>query len=64
MGDIQGAGQADERPVRDVKVEGFWMLSTKVTRAVFAVFIKDIGHDTGNTCWVYENGWKQKYGLH
>ncbi len=64
MGDIRGIGQADEQPVREVKVEGFWMLSTEVTRAMFAGFVKDTGHDTGSTCWVFENGWKQKYGLH
>ena len=39
MGDTQGIGQSDERPVREVKVAGFWMMRTEVTRAMFAAWV-------------------------
>jgi len=63
MGDTQGIGQSDERPVREVKVAGFWMMRTEVTRAMFAAFAQDINHEGGNRCWVFENGWTEKSGV-
>ncbi len=63
MGDIAGSGQADERPLREVEISGFWMMRTEVTRGMFARFVKDTGHDTGNHCWVHEGGWSEKDGL-
>jgi len=50
MGDITGSGQADERPLREVEISGFWMMRTEVTRAMFARFIEDTRHDTGDRC--------------
>jgi formylglycine-generating enzyme required for sulfatase activity len=63
MGDITGSGQADERPLREVAISGFWMMRTEVTRGMFARFVEDAGHDTGNRCWVHDGGWSEKDGL-
>jgi formylglycine-generating enzyme required for sulfatase activity len=63
MGDITGSGQADERPLREVEISGFWMMRTEVTRGMFARFVEDAGHDTGNRCWVHEGDWSEKDGL-
>ena len=63
MGDVNGSGQADERPVREVEISGFWMMRTEVTRGMFARFFEDTGHDTGNRCWVHDGGWSEKEGI-
>ncbi len=63
MGDIQGIGQADERPVREATVAGFWMMRTEVTRAMFAAFAQATDHDGGKRCWVFENGWSEQSGI-
>ena len=63
MGDVTGSGQADERPLREVGISGFWMMRTEVTRGMFAGFVEDTGHDTGSRCWVHEGGWSEKNGL-
>ena len=63
MGDITGSGQADEQPLREVDVSGFWMMRTEVTRGMFAHFAGDSGHHTGNRCWIHEGGWAEKDGL-
>ena len=63
MGDTGGLGQADERPLREVRVEGFWLMRSEVTRAMFAAFVEDTGHAVGDRCWVFEDGWKEKAGL-
>jgi formylglycine-generating enzyme required for sulfatase activity len=48
MGDTRGIGQADERPVRQVRVGDFWMMRTEVTRGMFALFAEDTGYETGS----------------
>ena len=63
MGDVNGSGQADERPVREVEISGFWMMRTEVTRGMLARFVEDTGHDTGNRCWVHDGGWSEKEGI-
>jgi len=63
MGDISGDGQADERPLREVEISGFWMMQTEVTRGMFARFVEDSGHDTGNRCWVHDGGWSERDDL-
>lgn len=63
MADITGSGQADERPLREVEISGFWMMRTEVTRGMFARFVEDTGHDTGNRCWVHDRGWSERNGL-
>ena len=40
MGDTSGVGQADEQPLREVAVQGFWMMRTEVTRAMFRRFVE------------------------
>jgi formylglycine-generating enzyme required for sulfatase activity len=62
MGDTQSIGQADERPVRGVRVGDFWMMRTEVTRGMFARFVEDTAHETGSKCWAFESGWKEKVG--
>ncbi|MEN8802036.1 MAG: SUMF1/EgtB/PvdO family nonheme iron enzyme, partial [Thiogranum sp.] len=63
MGDIAGSGQADERPLREVEINGFWMMRTEVTRGMFARFVEDTRHATGDRCWVHEGGWSEREGL-
>jgi formylglycine-generating enzyme required for sulfatase activity len=63
MGDTQGIGQPDERPVREVWVPDFWMMRTEVTREMFAAFAEETDYETGSKCWVFENGWTEKVGL-
>lgn len=63
MGDSNGIGQADEQPLREVAVQGFWMMRTEVTRAMFRRFVEATTHDTGNGCWIHEGEWILKEGL-
>lgn len=57
MGDIDGSGQADERPVREVVITGFWMMRTEVTRGMFARFVDATGHEMGEGCWEHDGEW-------
>ncbi len=63
MGDVQGGGQSDEKPLHQVRIEGFWMMRTEVTRGMFEQFVARTGYDAGNRCWVHEGGWVEKEGL-
>ena len=63
MGDLSGRGQTDERPVREVAISGFWMMRTEVTREMFDRFVAETGHQTGDGCWVFETGWRERDGL-
>ena len=63
LGDMTGTGQQDERPVKPIRIEGFWIQTTEVTRAAYSSFVSDQHHDTGNSCWVHEDGWVEKAGL-
>ena len=63
MGDHSGEGQADEYPVRTVRVEGFWMMTTEVTREMYARFSAATGREPGDSCWVFEGGWREQPGL-
>jgi formylglycine-generating enzyme len=40
------SGYAEERPVREVAVDGFWIDRTEVTNAQFAAFVKATGYVT------------------
>ncbi len=40
------AGDADEGPVREVRVDGFWLDRHEVTNAEFAAFVADTGYET------------------
>ena len=62
-GDVSGIGQSDEKPVREVLVPDFWMMSTEVTRGMYARFVEATGHDGGDRCWVFEDGWLERAGL-
>lgn len=62
MGDTQGIGQADGRPVREVRVGDFWMMRTEVTRGMFAPFVEDTAYETGSKCWVFESGCTETSG--
>lgn len=63
MGDSSGSGQADERPVHQVEMRGFWMMRTEVTRGMFARFVEDTRHAAGDRCWVFAAGWTERDGL-
>ena len=63
MGDVQGSGQSDEKPLHEVRIEGFWMMRTEVTRGMFERFATRTGYDAGDRCWVHDGGWVEKAGL-
>jgi formylglycine-generating enzyme required for sulfatase activity len=63
MGDTTGNGQADERPLREVHIAGFWMMPTEVTRGMLARFVAETGYATDDRCWVHEAGWVEREGL-
>ncbi len=46
MGSHSKEGRADEYPVHQVQVKGFWMDETEVTNAQFAAFVKATGYVT------------------
>ena len=60
MGDIQGGGDSDERPVHRVSVGAFGLGQTEVTVAQFRAFADASGYKTeaeqGDGCYVYANG--------
>ena len=60
MGDIQGGGYSDERPVHRVSVGAFGLGQTEVTVAQFRAFADASGYKTeaeqGDGCYVYANG--------
>ena len=60
MGDIQGGGDSDEKPVHRVSIKAFLMSATEVTVGQFRTFVKASGYKTeaeqGDGCYVYENG--------
>lgn len=37
-------GSADERPVHEVHLDGYWLARTEVTNAQYAAFVRDTGH--------------------
>lgn len=49
MGDINGTGEADEKPVRIVKVKGFRLSKYEVTKAQFAAFMRATGYQSGES---------------
>ena len=55
----------DEGPVHRVTIpEPFAVGKYEVTRGEFARFVSATGHDTGSSCWVWEDGkWKNRSGL-
>ena len=67
MGDIQGGGDSDEKPVHRVSVSAFLLSQTEVTVSQFRAFVDASGYKTeaeqGNGCYVYENGsWDWRSG--
>ncbi|MCK5718018.1 MAG: SUMF1/EgtB/PvdO family nonheme iron enzyme, partial [Thiomargarita sp.] len=58
MGDIQDAGDSDEKPVYTVTVAEFAMGKYEVTREEFNKFVKATGHTMGGCDWGGEN-WKE-----
>lgn len=58
MGDLTGKGQSDERPARQVAIEGFWMMSTEVTVAMYQEFVARTKHDNEAGCGFFSAGWQ------
>ena len=60
MGDIQGGGESNEKPVHRVSVGAFLLGQTEVTVGQFRAFVDASGYKTeaeqGDGCYVYENG--------
>ena len=46
MGDIQGSGSGDEKPVHTVTLSGFMMSATEVSVGQFRAFVEDTGYRT------------------
>ena len=63
LGDQSGKGQADEKPVRNIRLDGFWIQTTEVTRASYEQFVKETQYETGNSCWIHQDGWIEQTGL-
>ncbi|MEM1110373.1 MAG: formylglycine-generating enzyme family protein [Pseudomonadota bacterium] len=63
MGDSRGEGQSDEVPVRQVELQGFWMMASEVTVAMFERFVIETDYRTDSTCWVFVQGWQPREGL-
>jgi formylglycine-generating enzyme required for sulfatase activity/tetratricopeptide (TPR) repeat protein len=61
MGDIQGDGSSDEKPVHEVSVDGFAMSQYEVTLGEFRQFVNATGYKTeaekGDGCLSYKEGW-------
>jgi len=57
MGDIQGGGDSDEKPVHEVSLSAFAMGKYEVTVGEFKRFVKATKYKTdaekGGSCWVY-----------
>jgi formylglycine-generating enzyme required for sulfatase activity len=66
MGDIQGGGDSDEKPVHRVSVDSFAMGKYEVTVGDFRKFVNDANYKTDaeklGSCWTYDNGWKDVKG--
>ncbi len=66
MGDIQGGGDSDEKPVHDVSVSRFAMGKFEVTVGEFRKFVKAANYKTDaekrGSCYTYDNGWKNVKG--
>ena len=63
MGDIQGGGDYDEKPVHWVSVKRFAMSRYEVTVGEFRRFVNATGYqteaETGDGCLVQSRGWKK-----
>ena len=60
-------GGDDEKPIRTVDLDAFWIDQTEVTNAMFADFVNETGHTTdaekAGKSWVYQDGdWNQVEG--
>ena len=72
MGDIQGGGESNEKPVHQVSVEKFAMGMYEVTKGEFSKFVNATGYrtdaDKKGSCSTYndrskyKNGWKNVKG--
>jgi len=65
MGDIQGGGESDEKPVHRVSItQDFGMGRYEVTVGEFRQFVNATGYRTeaekGDGCYIYKNGWNKK----
>ncbi len=58
MGDLNGTGQEDERPVRTVQVTDFWMMHTEVTVDMFRKYVAETGYEIPAGCGYFEDGWQ------
>jgi formylglycine-generating enzyme required for sulfatase activity len=66
MGDIQGGGDSDEKPVHSVSVARFAMGRYEVTVGEFRQFVNATGYKTDaekqGSCWTYAGSWKKVKG--
>ncbi|WP_171899574.1 SUMF1/EgtB/PvdO family nonheme iron enzyme, partial [Candidatus Marithrix sp. Canyon 246] len=67
MGDIQGGGNYDEKPVHRVSVGKFAMGMYEVTKGQFSKFVNATAYrtdaDKKGSCYAYKDGWKHVKGV-
>ena len=51
LGDLSGKGQNDEKPLKEIELDGFWMQSTK---DAYSIIVKATRHDSGNSCLIHQ----------
>ncbi len=56
MGDLDG--QQDELPIRNVKINSFYLQTTEVTIEQYSNFQTSENNSLDNGCWYFESGWK------
>jgi formylglycine-generating enzyme required for sulfatase activity len=62
MGDLNGGGRSDEKPVHDVRIKyNFAVGKYEVTRGEYAIFVKATGRGAGDGCY-YHTGEEWKKG--
>ena len=63
MGDRAGVGQADERPLRTVALNGFWLMATEVSVGLFSAYAKARDVAIAPGCGVFQAGWTMDTAL-
>ena len=63
LGDLAGNGQADERPIYEVNLDGFWMMDTEVTVAMYRQFMQQGSKTIAPGCGFFSDGWQYSSDL-
>ena len=63
IGDHSGSGQNDEQPLKRINIEGFWIMTTEVTRSAYAEFVRQQSYSYEKGCWVHDGRWVKRKNL-